>query len=351
LQQGNGDEALALFNDAVRILLAHQDPQVLSAMVIRAEALKATNKPHPSFEHLNLLPKEAVSQIMHLLVARLGRTNPLWLSRVLAEFYPLALRTLGPQHAQLPNLLTAMANLEGDLGFQGDPKRRREVIQQLIDLHEAASRPRDALQARLGLALAQSDANDPDGAVATYRDLIDRAQRQSDLRMVARGRRELGLLLAEVHKPNEAEPLLRQAFTNARATGDQELIGRNGVALGVFLQHQKQLQEARSLLSESSALLPQTHSDVALARAHLQALDSGQSCTCEANSRAAIAETFLSIIQEKMPPGSIAKVDVKIIDKAVHVEATTTRELNESERLLLQQLVDGAQKTLQVWNR
>jgi tetratricopeptide (TPR) repeat protein len=201
--------------------------------------------------------------------------------QALSDFLSEAVENLGEDQIHVVNFLSSMANLEGMLGSSGDPLARQEAIRRVVAIHDRMQNPSLAFQAVLGLANAQSDAQQWDEALISYRDAETRAEQIRNLSLTSQAQRNYGLCLAEAGKRIEAEELLRKAIFSAACAIDVELLGRSHVALGIFLQHGGHLDQALDVLNQGIKILPPDHADAQIARSHLTALNSGKNCDCE----------------------------------------------------------------------
>jgi hypothetical protein len=184
---------------------------------------------------------------------------------------------------------------------------------------------REAVTALMGLAVAQADAGDLDGATARYEEAAARAERAGDNVLRSQVLRNHGLMLsglARQQAPNDpaqaaaradrlrdAEDKLSFAVFEAEQTGDPEMLGRSLVALGLFLQHAGRPAEAKPTIERGVEQLDATHPDAVIGRSHLRAIETGQPCDCADPSRAMLG-TLREFVRARVPADLVEGVDV-----------------------------------------
>jgi tetratricopeptide (TPR) repeat protein len=277
-------------------------------------------------------------------VERNARDGPAALkrsSRVLADVLALVERRLGEDHPSTLNVLVVISNVERMLAHDGDQKARAAAIRRAVAIYDRTGREREAVAGTLGLAVALSDAGQPDDALAAYRDAAGRAERLGDTALVAQVQRNHGLLLAELKRPADAEPLLRSAVDAARRLGDVEMLGRSLIALGIFLQHTGRPADAKPLLEEALAMMDPAHPDAIPARGHLGAIETGAACGC-GDTGAAMAEAFRQFVLGRLPADLLERLDVEFKDGDIKVGVHVSRKPTPEEMEKMKRVFDHA---------
>lgn len=228
--------------------------------------------------------------------------------------------------------LAMITNLARGAGLQG-PR-----VNALLHMHQIALQRGDqglAVQTMLGLALAESEADDIHAAEASYNLAISLAADlgvdvQSDVQ------RNYGLFLAEIGRLGAAEAALRRAVELADAP---DALGMAELSYGIFAQHQGRPDEAALLLKAGLDKLPADHPDRAFGEDHLQAVRERRACRC-GETRDVGAE-LTAYVQEKMP-GIVARITVS--DGNPNVELV--RQPSNDEMGLLRTIVQEAWQRL-----
>jgi tetratricopeptide (TPR) repeat protein len=159
------DMAIEMMEEVVANFWRNGHPRVAGAIAIRAEMrsgmAESGGKSLPAFGGLDKLPNDVIEEIARQTISRVGRMENLKIGRrMLAQLVALLDARLGQSHPQTTDALITISNIERKLEKGGDPSIRRAAIQQLITIFDKQNRPREALQAVLGLALAHSDVGD-----------------------------------------------------------------------------------------------------------------------------------------------------------------------------------------------
>ncbi len=339
---GKPDIALEMIDEVVRNFWRNGHPRVAGALAIRAEILKSAGKLTPPFAGLEKLPAQVIEELGKTAVTRVARTEDLKISRqVLADLTPILVERLGESHRATINNLIAISNIERKLGDEGDPNIRQSAFERLIGIFDAQGRPRDALQATLGLALAFGDAGDNEKAVASYQEAVRRVGLLNDAKETSQVLRNFGLLLVELKRNPEAEARLREAVTEAEKSRDTEMLGRALIALGIFLQHESRLSEAGELLKRALPMLDPAHPDAITCRSHLGAIEIGGSCGCGDTARA-IAEAFREYVMSRVPGGLLKQLDVTLKDADFSIGVRLEREASQDEVQHLNRVIEHA---------
>jgi tetratricopeptide (TPR) repeat protein len=343
LKRGKGDLAMEMIQEVIANFGRSGHPRIAGAIALRAEVLRAVGKTDPPFQILKKLPDDLVQQVVQKTLDRAGRSQDLTVNRsVLAALLP----TLGESHANVLDVLAAISNVERRLGQQGDPTVRQRALQRIIDIHDARHRAREALQATLGLALAQSDAGQHDDAIATYHRASVRAEQLGDAGQRSQVLRNLGLLLADIGRTDEAEQRLRAAMmAGAEGALDATMLARARVALGIFLQHVGRLDEAAPLLKAATNALEPADPDAITARSHLRAIESGGSCGCGdvgETAGQAVADAFREFVTARLPADLLAHFDVAVKEGDFEIGVHLKREATEPELAHIERVVNHA---------
>jgi tetratricopeptide (TPR) repeat protein len=343
LRMGRAEDALPVIEETAANFRNNRHPRIATALVLRAEVRKAAGDRTPAFADTDDLPDEIIGELVSAVLDRAGQSDPRLVRAVLDDLLPVVRGRLGEDHNATVNVLTLIANLERDLGPHGDPQARVAAIRQVIAVFDRRRDAGGALQATMGLALAQGDMGQPDQADATYREAEQRARQIADAALLSQVLRNHGLLLAELKRMPEAEELLRGAVAEARRSRNQEMLGRGLVALGIFHQHGGQLEPAAELLREALQVLDPAHPDAVCGRGHLGAIETGGSCGC-GNTGQALADAFREFVLKRLPPGLVQRLEVTLENNNFNIGLHLDREPAEEEVQLLQRVITHAQE-------
>lgn len=339
---GKMDTAIEMMDEVVSNFWRNGHPRVAGAIAIRAHMLKSAAKPAAPFAGLEKLPNETIDEIGKKAVARVARTEDLKVSRqVLADLIPLLSSRLGESHRQTINALVTASNIERKLGKEGDPAIRQSAIRRVADSFDAQNRPHEALKALLGLALAQSDADQDAAAAETYADALKRVEALDDSREKSQVLRNYGLLLADMRSDADAEKRLREAIAEAEKSNDGEMLARALIATGVFVQHRSRPDEARTLLARALPMIESTHPDSPMCRSHLEAIAAGNPCGC-GDSNAALEQAFREFVMARLPAGLLNRLDVTLKDGSFSVGVHVNRQPTQEEVQCVSRAMENA---------
>jgi tetratricopeptide (TPR) repeat protein len=336
LRRKQANDALDLLNPAVATFLKHRHPRVAHAIALRAEAIRANDRPEAPFANLDPLPDEVIAEIGQLVLSRVNLIDPVLSRMVLGDFDELATRRLGENHPQVLRLVTAQADLEGEQGKAGDARLRERAVRRAVSICDRLNQPKDAVQAVLTLARAQVDGGKPEVALATFADAVKRSEAMNDPVLLAQARRGWGQLLAALKRSDGAERQLRQAVADAERATDAGLAARMRVALGVFLQHAGKADDAKGILDEAQKTLDAASPDAATARAHLAAVANGGPCGCGTTGEA-LAVALREHLRGRAPEGLLKELNVTYGDDDFDVKVRLNRQPTGEEQ---QQLYD-----------
>jgi tetratricopeptide (TPR) repeat protein len=269
------DEAVQNAEQAYAILYKAGHPAVASALVTRAEILKAAGKDTPPFKGLDSVPKSIIANIVQVAVARVEQMDPEIALEVLQDVRTLSTQRFGAQHEATMHVVAEISNVANVLG---NVALAEETLNTLISVLDEAGDKVQALNAMQALAATYAQSGQIDKAMETYRKALSRAEATGDASARSGCQRYLGLLLSSQGKTDEAEKILRSALEGTSGEDSD----RARVALGVVLQHAGRKDEARGLLQQGTPALHPQDPDSMLARAHIEALQSGQPCGCDA---------------------------------------------------------------------
>jgi tetratricopeptide (TPR) repeat protein len=340
LRIGRLDEALQMAEETIDNYWRDGHPRVASALALRAEILKTAELDTPPFDGLEELPDGILQDLAEATTQRLDDEKPQIGRAMLRDLVPLISGRLGEQHDAMIQILTAMANLDRSLG---DAQSREQAIRRVIAAHDARHEAKQAISAKLGLALAQSEAGQTDEAIETYRHAVEGAKGLGDSQLHSQVLRNFGLYYAELDRLADAEQTLRLAVGAARKSREDEMIGRAEVALGIFLQHHGRADEAESLLAGAIQHLDSAHPDALCARSHLQAIESGSGCGC-GDMRDALGDAFRQFVLQRIPQGLVKDVRVAIDEGQFDVHVEMAREPTPEEQELLDKTFQHAQE-------
>jgi tetratricopeptide (TPR) repeat protein len=336
LHQKKANDALDLLNPAVATFLKHRHPRVAHAIALRAEALRANDRPDDPFGNLDPMPDEIIAEIGQVALSRTNLIDPALSRMVLGDLDKVLTKRFGENHALILRLVTAQADLEGEQGKAGDPRLRERAVRRAVSICDRLNQPKDAVQAVQTLARVQVDGGKPEVALATYADAVKRAEALGDAALLAQARRGWGQLLAALKRSEGAERQLRQAVVDADRAADASLAARMRVALGVFLQHAGKADDAKMVLEEGTGKLEPTSADAATARAHLAAISTGGPCGC-GTSGEALAVALREHVRGRVPTDLLKDLDVTFAGDDFDVKVRLSRQPSGEEQ---QQLYD-----------
>jgi tetratricopeptide (TPR) repeat protein len=351
LRVGKVDEALPLLEETVANFQRNRHPRIATALALRAEAFKRAGRRGPAFADAELLPDNILQEIANHVVGRTREADPGILSLVLQDLLGVLKERLGPDHWLVVNTMVWIVNMEYMRGKEGDLEVRVRIARELIAGYDRQRKPKEALQAIQGLALALETAGQHEEAIAAYRDGSNRARQLGDPVQQSQLRRNFGLMLSQLQRDAEAETELRGAVEDAQRSTDREMLSRAQIALGIFYQHRQRLDEARSLLTTALQNIDPSHSDAVIGRSHLQALQAGKSCGCD-NQGEALAEAFREFVLSRLPQDLLERLEVRLEDDdfkiAVHLNREpTNEELEHLNRVINHALADFRERLRQ----
>jgi tetratricopeptide (TPR) repeat protein len=336
IRQKKANDALELLNEAVATFAKHRHPRIAHGIALRAEALRANDRPEPTFGNLDSFPDEIIAEIAQVSLSRVNLVDPALSRMVLGDLDELLTKRFGENNPLILRLVTAQADLEAEQGKAGDARLREKAIRRAVSVCDRLSKPQDSLKALLSLAQSQVEGGKPEVALATYADAVKRAESQGDSALLAQARRGWGTLLAGLKRTEGAERQLRQAVADADKAGEASLAGRMRVALGVFLQHAGRNDDAKPVLEEGLAKLDATHPDAASARAHLTAITGGGPCGC-GSSGEALAVALREYVRGRLPTDLLKELEVTFAGDDFDVKVRLVRQPTGEEQ---QQLYD-----------
>ncbi|GAA2382251.1 hypothetical protein Cme02nite_53380 [Catellatospora methionotrophica] len=338
LQRGDVAQARQVVEETVDNLWRNGHPRVASALALRAEVMAVHPAGGPLFPQVDQLPEPMLEQVAESVLNRQGQGDPAVFPTVLKALVAVLERRLGPDHQATLNALSALANSGRD---RGDHAGRVEAIQRVLASYDRQGMAEQALMAALGLAMAQSEVGDEDGALHTYASAHTRAERIGSPVLVSQVLRNWGLALREAGQPQPAEQRLGEAVAHARRGSDGETLGRAGVALGLFLQHEGRLEQARPVLEEGLSVLDPVHPDAMIGRSHLGAVLDGRTCGC-GDMGTTITDAFREFVIGRLPADLLARLDVAVVDDDFKIDVELRREPTEEELQRLNAVVSSA---------
>ncbi|NRQ32247.1 tetratricopeptide repeat protein [Nonomuraea sp. NN258] len=336
LRRGDLRAARESVEEAIQNFWHNGHERIAAALALRARIVTAAGGGEPAFVALEQLPDEIVEGVALAVLSRAGE-HPETDGAVLSLLAEAMEARLGPDHQTTLNALSMLANVGGN----GDGADRVAAIRKVLASYRRQGRAEEALMAGLGLAMAQCDTGDLDGALRTYAEALDWARSLGRADLVAQVLRNWGLALSEADRPAEAEQRLREALSDAERSGDQELLGRVRIALGLFLQHQNRLAEARQVVEAGLGALDAAHPDALVGRSHLGAIMEGRSCGC-GDLPAVVAEAFKEFVLSRLPQDLLADLGVDIEDGDFAVSVELRREPTEDELDQLNRVIQSA---------
>jgi tetratricopeptide (TPR) repeat protein len=269
-------EALPLVDKAILILWNDGDAHLPEAIATRATS--AVFLGAEPFQHVRGLLDEVFARVVDAVIARAELDHPMLHVRALSDLLAVARKRSSPHSDIEATVLAALASAARKAKAHDV---RADAFRGLVTLHDARGEGPRALEAVLGLALAGDEAGRLDAALDAYADAVRRAQQLKSAYAMTNVARNFGLFLAHA-RPGDARGWLERAIDEAKRTTDPILLARAQLALGIYLHHQGQIHAARPLLAKAGAALPKGHPEQALAKNHVDALDRGVPCACNA---------------------------------------------------------------------
>lgn len=331
LAQGQYPEAMALYEQAQVIFQKERHPRTLGTLARVLLCQKLTHPETNPYETANM-EKAAWEELAETTI---GVANQLPEGAAAAAFWDLQKQLaiqLGDGNVLRETALILLSNLERDAKR---PVGSQKALKLLANLYHGQRKLEPMLDAMMGLAMAQSEAQDHEAAQTTYRDVVERAIKYNKPGAQVRALHNQGLHLAEIDRKPEAEIALRQAV----ALGDGMNSIRAKVALGIFLQHGGNLAEAEPLLKEALQELPPDASDTFPARNHLKAIQENRSCGC-GDGVSAIREGFQAFLDTQLPPEFQGAVRVDFVEEQLEIHVD--RELKEEDAQRLNLVIQHA---------
>lgn len=344
LARGQLDSARNKAERALSILWNTGHPRVTAALALRAEILVAMGSGEDLFESARTLPDEMFDEMVnHVLRRAEGTRSPRTFAILLSRLLPEVRSRSGSTSSVPAYVLAALTHAARDAGDHG---LRVDAHKELIARFDGTGDPQ-AIDAVLGLALAESDAHHHDEASAAYEDALTRATKLGDEKKRAAVLRNYALHLAEGPEPSDAEPKFSAALAIARSLAEPDTLGRALIAQGIYEQHQGKLEPASQMLEEALGLLPPSHPDTLYARSHLNAIREHKSCGC-GDMSGAISEALREMVLPLLPEGLLTHLAARVSDeKGIQLEVQLAREPTEAELDLLNQVLQQAVAELQ----
>ncbi|MFB4283104.1 tetratricopeptide repeat protein [Nonomuraea sp. MTCD27] len=336
LRRGDLRAARETVEETIQNFWRNGHERIATALALRARIVTAAGGGEPAFVALEQLPDEVVEEVALAVLNRVGE-RPETDGAVLSLLAEAMEARLGPDHQATLNALSQLANSDRS----GDGAGRVVAIRKVLASYHRQGRAEEALMAELGLAMAQSDTGDLEGALRTYAEALDRAQGLGRADLVAQVLRNWGLALSEAEQPAEGERRLREALSAAEYSGNQELLGRVRIALGLFLQHQERLAEARHIVEAGLGTLDVAHPDALVGRSHLGAIMEGRSCGC-GDLPGVVAEAFREFVHSRLPQDLLADLGVSLKDGDFAVSVELRREPTQDELDQLNRVIQTA---------
>lgn len=335
LRTGRPAESLSLLNEAARILWNEGHLRIAGVIAWRAVTLKIAGDATPPFAGLESLPTGTIAEAAAETLEDLTILRPPAAVRraVQNELYYLVTTRLGPDHPVLLSLLAAIANGEAAEGAAGNHKARQQAVRQSFEIYERQDKAAEAVQALLGLALAQGDAGEWEAGSETYRAAAARAELLDDS-LLSQVRRNHGLHLIEAGDLEGAERELRGAVAAGESARDEEMRGRAQAALGLLLRTLGREAEAAAPLADALSALDSLDADALRARA---ALSPG-------GSAEAFAEAVRAFLSARLPDADL--LESVTVAPAGDVQVTLARESSDEETAAVQDAVAEAQRRL-----
>jgi tetratricopeptide (TPR) repeat protein len=337
LAKGDIEEASRLAEETVENFGKNRHPRVATALILRAETRKRLAPKRTAFEEVSRIPPEVASSLVPAVLERISLSHMPTMLLVLQELTGALAARLGAGHQAHVNAVIATSNVARACR---DWRASEAALAELAKLSDAAGKRERALEARLGIASAQSEDGRAEDALATYREAARRAD-TIDKAAQSRVARETGLYFSKLERREEAEKELRRSLVLADEAEHGELMGRVRIALGIFLQHQAELGEAQRLLDGGIRYLDAADPDAICARSHIEAIVENRSCGC-GDMGNAMGSTLREIVLERAPPGLLENIRIEMVDGKPNVQVQLKREPKKDEIDLLNRLIRHA---------
>lgn len=158
LRAGKTADALKLAQECYDELWRLGDPLITQAIPVRAEALKAANRPDGPFADLGDLPDDLVAGAIKAVIDRAPTGDPVRTRAVLADLLAFADGKYGDGHPLTCDALAAVAHHEARQGAKADAAARRTAVRRSV-WSFAVRRVSDGLLANLEIGF------EPDGTL------------------------------------------------------------------------------------------------------------------------------------------------------------------------------------------
>ncbi len=342
LAKGNLEAALEVAQASVGCFWNSGHPRVGAALALYADIASGFGAPPlPDGASLDDLPDDLASELPGAVAGRAqSASNPGRGCDLIEVMIPLiAARLDGDDDPRVVELRVALSNLQRDADRHVD---RVESLEALMETFARRDDPEQLLHARLGLAMAQAEAERADDARATYGAALAAADDDGGALIRSQVLRNWGLFESEVGRIIEAEKLLRDSIA-AVTVDEPEALGRAEVALGVVLQHDgRPGDEAAELFKTAIERLDVGHPDAICARGHLRAIEEGGPCAC-GDQEAALTEAFTALVRPNVPDGLIGDLRIELSDEGeLKVGVELVREPTEEEHETIDRVVRHA---------
>ena len=337
--QGRHDEALEMVEEVIDNFWRNGHPRVATAFPLRAEIMKTIGDDTPTFDGLDELSDEILSDLVAQVVKRMDLERAAVCQAVVTDLLPLVESRFDRTHVCFIHVHSMLANLSAMLG--GHEGRIESIEKLLVSFTELEEWPR-VVESTYGLALALSDMGDVDGACSQYEKGVAKANEIGDAAMESNGLRNWGQLYSEIGKEADAEQLMRRAVGVAQSASEVEELGRAYAAFGILLQHAGDLDQAEPMLAEAVEQLDPSDTSSLCARSHLQAIQENRSCGC-GDMDSALSEAMRQYILDFVPEGLLEEVHVEINDGKLTLDVQAAGEPTDEDLEIIQRAVTQAQ--------
>lgn len=342
LARGALEDALTAADRAVGVFWASRNPEVVSAVAIRAAV--ASRLARPALEMASQLDDPLFERLITVIIGRNDLEAAEAHLRLLQELDLHTIERWGERDPWRINIASAIVETARTSGAN---EIRVARLRWLVSTMKRRGDDRGTIDALLGLALALDDHGNVDGAREAYEDALDAAQTYDDPRILARVHRNFGLFSCS--KGDEARGLeqLESAVARARALDDPAAIARSQIALGISLQHAGELGRARALLEAALENLDPSEPDTLYARSHLAALFQGGTCGCGEIGEA-LGDAVRDLVVLDLPDDLVEDITVRLEnDGTPSIEVRLMRETTADEAADLQRAIRQAVAALQ----
>jgi tetratricopeptide (TPR) repeat protein len=312
LYQGKIEAALTAIDRTIDIFASSNHERLIGAIALRAEILKTAGVETYLFEDLEAGDRDWIAEFANSLLMRVKNfTPPQIAGKLLIDLAQLLEKKLDRDAEILLFTYSGIAEIERQLGKDGNAQIRQASIQKIVDSYQRQGDLEGTISALMGLASARSDNAEIEAALKSYSRALALAESSEDPALSVHVMRNYGLFLKEIGQKSAAREMLSRSITIAQQHGLVDAIARGQIALGIFLQHEGEVESARQLLELGTVNLNPSDRDRVCGVNHLRAIEQGIPCCSEA-----MPDTILASCREFVLSkiSSAAVADLQISD-------------------------------------